>query len=436
MTARTLLTGGTVLTLDRSVGNFQVGDVLIEDGRIAEVGPSVRARGAEIIDAADTIVMPGFVDTHRHLWHSLFRNSGAGAVTVEGVAPHFTADHVFASTLIGLLGAAEAGITTVVDWADIAGSRAFVEAALQAHSDAGLRTVFVAADPVPSAATRLPLSDIEEIFSATAGSRTVLAAGTPAPDPGDPGETSARWGEARAAGLRIHTHVGVDTASRGGVASITGSGLLADDITFVHCTNLDDADLDAIKDSGAKVSLAPSVEMTDGFGAPPLQGFIDRDIRPGLGVASEMEAPGDMFAQMRAANSLQHATLFDLKLAGKGAIPNLLTTRQVIRYGTIDGAEAIGLAASIGSLAPGKRADVVVLRADRPNIAPVNDPIGAVVWGMDTSNIDWVFVDGEAVVREGTLVADVPGVTARALTAHREVASAAGLLSEAGTDPS
>ena len=121
---------------------------------------------------------------------------------------------------------------------------------------------------------------------------------------------------------------------------------------------------------------------------------------------------------------MQHATLFDLKLAGKGGIPNLLGTRDVIRYATIDGARVAGLAGITGSLSPGKRADVIVLRADRPNIAPVNDPIGAVVWGMDTSNIDWVFVGGASLVEHGQLTADV--ANARALAVGRPASGRSG----------
>jgi cytosine/adenosine deaminase-related metal-dependent hydrolase len=139
-----------------------------------------------------------------------------------------------------------------------------------------------------------------------------------------------------------------------------------------------------------------------------------------------------MFAQIRAANSIQHATLFDLKLAGKAGVPNLLTTREVIRYGTVDGARAAGLGDVTGSLTVGRQADLLVLRADRPNISPVNDPIGAVVWGMDTSNIDWVFVSGEPLMREGRLVADVPDIRERALAAQARVATASGTLAEAG----
>ncbi len=113
-------------------------------------------------------------------------------------------------------------------------------------------------------------------------------------------------------------------------------------------------------------------------------------------------------------------------------MPNLLNTRQVIRYATIDGAVSVGLGDTTGSLKPGKRADIILLRTDRPNIWPVNDPIGAVVWGMDTSNIDWVFVAGRAVVAEGRPTADVARARELAMKAHREVVSAAGMLSEAG----
>ena len=173
--------------------------------------------------------------------------------------------------------------------------------------------------------------------------------------------------------------------------------------------------------------------MAGGVGPPPVQQLIDRGIRPGLGVGDERLAPGDVFAQMRAVISVQHATSFDRKLAGKGGVPNLLGTREVIRYATVDGARAAGLADITGSLSPGKRGDVIVLRADRPNIAPVNDPIGAVVWGMDTSNIDWVFVGGTSLVENGELTADVARARALALAAQRQV-SVAGLPVSVGAD--
>ena len=454
MAGRILLRGGCVLTLDSKVGNFRQGDVLVEDGRIAEVGEGLRARDAELIDAANTIVMPGFVDTHRHAWESLFRNFGAGSsgeatTSQPGVAAadygiHYKPEDVYAGTLIGLLGAVEAGITSVVDWSDIQLDETYTDAALQAHTDAGLRTVFV--HSVPDWATT----------QETAGSALRrLVAGRSAPPsepigqspqigfgPADPvradleGDRRERllgdWALARELGLRIHAHAGSDASSRGVVSDLTGKGLLGADVTLVHCTNMDDEDLDAISSSGASVSIAPSSEMAGGRGSLTIQKLIDRGIRPGLAVDSERVAPGDMFAQMRAAISMQHATFFDLKLAGKAGLPQLLSTREVIRYATIDGARVAGLAGLTGSLVPGKQADIVVLRTDRPNIFPINDPIGAVVWGMDTSNVDWVLAGGRVLMRNGVLEGDVEQARSLALAAQQRVGVASGVLAGAG----
>jgi len=138
-------------------------------------------------------------------------------------------------------------------------------------------------------------------------------------------------------------------------------------------------------------------------------------------------SPGDLFAQMRAMISLQHATVFDRKLAGKAGIPRLLSTRDVIRSATVEGARVAGLGAVTGSIEPGKQADIVMLRTDRPNIFPINDPIGAVVWGMDTSNVDRVFVAGRPLMRGGALEANVEQARNLATTAHHRVATAAGL---------
>jgi cytosine/adenosine deaminase-related metal-dependent hydrolase len=111
-----------------------------------------------------------------------------------------------------------------------------------------------------------------------------------------------------------------------------------------------------------------------------------------------------MFTQMRSVISLQHALAFDKQLAGDALAPERITTRDVLAYATIEGARANGLAHKTGSLTPGKEADVILLRTDRPNVFPINDPIGAVVWSMDTSNIDSVFVAGKPMKRDGKLL--------------------------------
>jgi 5-methylthioadenosine/S-adenosylhomocysteine deaminase len=433
---RTLLRGGCVLTLGTKTPNFTQGDVLIDGDRIAEVGTGLRARDAEVVEAADTIVMPGFVDTHRHAWRSLFRNMGApgavadaygaGSAAPSALAERFGPDDVYAATLVGLLGAVEAGITTVVDWSDLPAEDTLAEAALQAHADAGLRTVFVdgargqTADAIRERVAQL---------TAKAGPSTTIAFGTAELGPDDTRRAAEGWAVARDLGLHVHAHW--ETVGPGPGVRLAERGLLGQDVTFVHCSGLDEADLDALKSSGASVSLTPSSEMAGGLGSPPIQELIDRDIRPGLGIDDERVAPGDMFAQMRATISLQHATVFDRKLSGKAGLPRLMSTRDVIRFATVDGARVAGVGRETGSLEAGMHADIILLRTDRPNIFPINDPIGAVVWGMDTSNVDRVFVAGRPLMRDGALEANVEQARDLATTAQHRVSIAAGLATAA-----
>lgn len=424
-----LIKGGCVLSMHPKVGNHHQADVLIDGDTIAEVGADLRARDAEVIDARDAIVMPGFVDTHRHVWESLFRGlDDVAGDPAARYAPHFTAEDVYAATLIGLLGAAEAGITTVVDWCELGTDDRHVEAARQAHTDAGLRTVFVHADPSWADQGDGWRAGLRRLTAVPFTPLARLAAGPREPQHRNdgPDRLSRDWTLARELGLRIHTHAGRSESDRGVVADLAGRGLLGTDVTLIHCSGLGDADLDAIASSGAAVSLTPASEMANGLPTPPIQKLIDRGVRPGLGVDSDRLVPGDMFSPIRTAISLQHATHFDLKLAGKAGLPRLLTTREVIRYGTVDGARAAGLGEVTGSLGPGMQADIVVLRTDRPNIFPINDPIGAVVWGMDTSNVDWVLVAGRPRLRHGALDADLVRARDLAAAARQRVADAAG----------
>ncbi len=423
MTSKILLRGGCVLTLGSRSPNFPRADVLVDDGRVAEVGPGIRARDARTVDAADAIVMPGFVDAHRHAWRSLFRNLGTGAgrgpVPPPALGGRASPDDVYAATLAGLLGAIEAGVTTVVDWADLPPGEGMAEAALRAHGDAGLRTVFVR----PGAGAGGSLEEAVRELAAAAEPLTTVAVGAQAPAASD--GAAGGWAAARSLGLHVHVHADPSASPPGAMAELARGGLLGDDVTLLHCTAADGDDLDAIASSGAAVALTPVSDMAGAVGRPPVQELIDHRIRPGLGVDDERIAPGDMFAQMRGLISLQHATVFDRKLAGKAGLPRLMSTRDVIRHATVDGARAAGLGAITGSLEPGMQADLVVLRTDRPNVFPVNDPIGAVVWGMDTSNVDWVIAGGRVLMESGVLRADVARARSIVAAAHGRVAGGA-----------
>lgn len=418
MSSRYLIRGGCVLTLAPKAPNHPSADVLVEDGRIAEIGTGLRARDAEVIDAEDCIVMPGFVDSHRHFWKSLFRNLGTTSTDVVD-ATALSPEDVHDATLIGLLAAARAGITTAVDWADAATDPERAEAVRQAHLESGIRTVLV--HPTGPDGSDDGLSTL-----AGHDDGPVVAFGSVDLVPDNAGRIAGDWARARQMGLRIHAHAGIVPEAAGMVADLHTRDLLGPDVTLVHCTHLDDADLDAVAASGTTVAVAPAAEMADGSGAPPLQKLLDRHIQPGLAVDDELVSPGDMFIPMRAGNSIQHAAYFDLKLAGKAGLPNLLTTRDIIGYATGTAARTAGVGSATGSLEPGKEADVVVFRTRRRNIYPINDPIGAVVWGMDTSNIDWVFVAGRPVVREGESVADVTEAGRRATAARDRVLAATG----------
>ena len=439
MTTRTLLRDGCVLTLGAKTPNLARADVLIDEGRVAEVGQGLRARDAEVIDATDAIVMPGFVDTHRHAWRSLFRNLGDPASAtgrnemVGSVGDHYRPDDIYAATLASLLAAVEAGITSVVDHADLAVNAESSEAALQAHADAGVRTVFVHVPRAGAGAQDAASPTAEPVprLLAAAGPSTGIAFGCSVAPMPDLDATTSEWTAARDLGLRIHAHVDPVASRPGAIAALALAGLLGDDVTIVHPAELDEPDLAALSEHSVAVSMTPSSEMASGAGPPPIQQLIGRDIRPGLGVDDEWMAPGDMFAQMRETISLQHATMFERKLAGKAGLPRLMTTRDVIRFATVDGARAAGLAGSAGSLAVGMHADVIVLRTDRPNVFPINDPIGAVVWGMDTSNVDWVFVGGRVLMRSGVLEGDVERARGLAIAARGRLAEASGLVGAA-----
>lgn len=419
MSSKTLIRGGCVLTLGTRTPNFTNADVLVENGNVTEVGPGLRARDAEVVDATDTIVMPGFVDTHRHVCDSLFRNM---AVEVEAAPDHYEShyqpDDVYAATLIGLLGALDTGITSIVDWCETGAGKEHVDAALQAHVDSGIRSVF--AYGASSWSGFDWGAGLRRLAQAAPLPLVVIAAG-PKERPANTETASADWTLARELGLRVHAHATSEVA-----------GLPGKDVTLVHCSRLSDSDLDTVAASGAAVSLTPASEMAGGRGSISIQKLIDRAIRPGLGVDTERLAPGDMFAQMRAAISIQHATYFDLKLAGKAGLPKLLTTRDVIRYATVDGARVAGLSTEVGALEPGRQADLIMLRTDRPNIHPVNDPIGAVVWGMDTSNVDWVFVAGRPVKRNGVVEGDLERARSLAAASRERVAAASGILAITG----
>jgi cytosine/adenosine deaminase-related metal-dependent hydrolase/ribose/xylose/arabinose/galactoside ABC-type transport system permease subunit len=415
---RTIVQGGTVLTLDRALGNFQRADVLIEGDKIAAVGPDLTASDAEIIDATNSIVMPGFIDSHRHIWEGLLRNIGTD-VPLEGrnsymshvlgnLAPAYRPVDAYVGNLVSALGAIDAGITTLLDWSHIQASPDHTDAIIDALRASGMRAVFAYGFPwwgkwEPNQPGWF-LRAAKTHFSSN-GQLLTLALAPYGPEFTEFEVTKSHWKLARDVGARISVHVGVGTfGRRSKLEELGAAGLLGSDTTYIHCTTLNDNEIQMIVDTGGTVSIAAPVEMMMGHGMVPTQKFLDRGLRPSLSVDVETNVPGDMFTQMRTILSLQRALIFKRALAGEENLPPLLTALDALEFATIEGARANGLEDKVGTLTPGKQADIIMLRTDRINVMPINDPIGAVVWGMDTSNVDSVFIAGKTMKRNGELV--------------------------------
>ncbi|MCW5886855.1 MAG: amidohydrolase family protein [Anaerolineales bacterium] len=416
-----LLKGGTVLSLDPQIGTLPVGDVLIEGNKIIQVGKDIQpGAGTEVIDAAQMIVMPGFVDTHRHIWEGLLRNIGTD-VPLEGRSSYITfvlgrlgrayrPQDAYAGNIVSAFGAIDAGVTTLLDWSHIQASPEHTDAVVQALNDSKLRAVFAYGFPwwgkyEPKQpgwfvrAARAHFTSKDQLLT-----YALAAAG---PEFTDFEITRSHWNMARSVDARITTHVGVGTfGQRRKVEEFGRKGpeLMGPDTTYIHCTTLNDTEIQMIVDSGGSVSLAAPVEMMMGHGMPPTQKFLDRGLKPSLSVDVETNVPGDMFTQMRSLISLQHNLIHERRLAGESRVPELITEQDVLEYATIEGARANGLDHKVGTLTPGKEADILLLRTDRINTSPITNPAATVVWGMDTSNVDTVIIAGRVLKRSGQLV--------------------------------
>jgi len=395
---RLLIKGGCVVSLDAKVGEFETADVLIEGNRIAEVRPNINA-SATVIDAANTIVMPGFVDTHRHIWEGPLRN-----ILPDGLLSDYTRDITGAARavyrpedvrigdLVSALGAINAGVTTLLDWSHIGNSPAHTDAAIEGLKESGIRGVYAYGGGTPGPQNQFP-GDIRRLrkqyFSSTDQLLTLAMA---------TGVNAGDWKVAREVGAPITVHL------LGANALASVKDVIGPDVTYVHCNNLAASDWQLIASSGGNVSIACPIEMEMGHGVPVIQEALDHGIRPSLSTDVETQMPGEFFSQMRSVFTLQRMMVLERQRAGQQNLPSLLTTREVIEFATIEGAKDTGLDRKVGTLTPGKEADIIMLRMDQINVMPVNNVYGAVVLAMDTSNVDTVIIGGKIVKRQGKLV--------------------------------
>jgi len=425
MSHRTLIRGGHVLTVDPALGDLPNGDVLIEDDRIVAVQPEISA-DAEVVDATGFIVIPGFIDSHRHTWEAAIRGVAPNATLddyfveiLDTFAPHYRPEDVYNSNLAGALECLNAGITTLVDWSHINNTPEHPDAGIRGLQESGIRAQYAYGSANTSLADywfeskiAIPGDDVRRVrdtyFSSDQGLLT-MALATRGPGFCQDDVVRSEWALARELGLPMTVHVGMGRlAGRFGMIKLLDNlGLLGPDTTYVHCCYFSEEEWRLVADSGGTVSVAPQVELQMGHGWPPVMKAVEYGLRPSFSIDVVTTVPGDMFTQIRAAFGAERARTNAIAWqANEPVPPTMLTAKQMLEMATINGAHVAGLEGRTGSLIPGKKADIVLLDARSLNMVPVIDAAAAVTLCADVSNVDTVFVDGVVRKRGGKLVAD------------------------------
>ena len=428
---RTIIENVAVLSLDEQIGELNGATITIEGGRIASILPTPARRGtspeaaegSQIIDGSGLIAMPGFVDTHRHTWQSAIKHSYAEldprvyfAEVLKGLGASYQPEDVYAGNKLGSYAALSSGTTTLFDWSHVQNSPEHTDAAIAGLRESGIRAVFGHGWPTSpddswtNNSLRPHPQDIrrvqKEFFSDGAlDDRISLAMVVRGPEEAAEEIWQDEIRLARELGLRISVHAGAygRNANAAAVQQYADAGLLGPDMTFVHCNHLTDQELRHIADSGGTVSLGVHCEMnSQGIGEIPFHRLLQAGIRPSLSGDTETKCTGDMFTQMRMLWAYHRSTLTRLGPTEAARRPSV-TMRDILRYATLEGAKAIGQESDIGSLSPGKRADILLIDTNAVNLGPVQDPAASIVLAAHEGNVRHVRVGGNFVKRNGVL---------------------------------
>jgi 5-methylthioadenosine/S-adenosylhomocysteine deaminase len=439
---RYLIRGGAVMSMDPKVGDFPVADVLVEGKKILAVGPNLHAGNASEIDATGRIVMPGFIDTHHHQFETALRsfladgvliNDGSGSASGNTTyyeyilltfAPVYRPQDVYINELFGGLSQLDDGVTTVHDVSQIHHSPQHSDAAIQALFDTGRRAAFgyfesaggVSGNQYPTDAYRIKqqwFSSPDQLVHMIMGGEVYLGNTT----------TDQSWTIGRKLGLQIAAHIlspfGIRPIFDALAAGTGGNGHIGigPDNLFIHMTGMSDPAWQKVHDVGAQVSIAFPIEMNMRHGQPPILKMQILGMEPSLSVDVECTMTADFFTQMRVAMNMQRMVVNQMILdqglppnplnpwpSVPAGFPQLLTTRDVLRFGTMNGAKALRLDSKVGSLTPGKEADIIILDATSINVAPLNQVPGAVVSLMDRTNVETVIVAGKVRKWKGRLL--------------------------------
>jgi 5-methylthioadenosine/S-adenosylhomocysteine deaminase len=414
-----IIRGASILTMAPTGRDVLEGDIHINDGIIAGVGRSISSSSAKLIDGKDMIVAPGLVDTHWHMWTSLMRNM-ASNVAGRAYFPLTTAigncyepADMYLATLLSAAEALNAGITTVHDWCHNIRSFDHATNAVRALVDAGVRGRF-AYGPSRALAALQPLEvdgfirlydDWETLAKdglltlglAWRGVQSVQRAadGSLHSTPVGPSVYRVDYDAARARQLPISLHANSTAADRGHVAALECLGLLCEGMQFIHCTEISQPEIDAIAARDAVVTLSPYTAMVIGYGVPPLRSLVDNGIALGLSV--------DSTPLCGSANLLELTKVAQNLYNGSAHSEVGMTAERALRLVTVEAARTLGLADRVGTIEPGKRADLILIDKNKLHMCPLTDLHHTVVHSVNVGDIDTVFVDGCLVKRNGKL---------------------------------
>lgn len=427
-----LIRNGIVVSVDAAIGTRQGCDVLVRGGVIEQVAAGIEAPpDAEIIDATDMIVMPGLVDSHFHMWSSLGRNFIAddyGYFPAKwATSAHYTPGDFYHSVLLGLVEAANAGITTVHNWSHNTRTPDHADAELRAHRDGLIRARYAYGhrDMLPEDEP-LSFADIDRVKDQWFGARDAfdgavhLGVNLRGPDLGDMAVFLTEMGAARERSLPVAIHTVQGGSTKVSAVEMEELGFLGPDFLICHFLAATADDRAAMARTGATLSFSVHSELRLGDAGDPRTALL-RWLEAGVPVSLSIDAtsihPVNLFEAMSVAWNMgipwQGTATADLPEVGFA---------DCIEMATINGARALGLGDVIGSLTPGKRADIILIRGTDVNVAPVVNAEATVVRSVTPANVDTVISDGRIIKRHGDLVAfDVARVVAEARQSASDV---------------
>ena len=414
------------MSMDPSIGNL-VGNVVIEGDTLVAVGRDAAAGADAIdIDVTESIVMPGFVDSHLHAWEGQLRGLAPDlsldeytALVHRRLAPHYEADDMQVGNLVTALQCLNAGVTCFIDNSHNSRSAEHSDAAVEGLKRAGIRAVHASGAPLAGDWDQQWPEDLHrlrnEYFSSDDQLLTLrMFAGSPDPD---------IWTFASRNDFWISTEMG------GWLWSDALPGLLNEHHTFNHCSGMPPEAWEVIRDVGVTINTASRSDTTFGIGPPslPVDQALQYGVPPGLSMDNEICYAIDMFSEMRLLLHMQRAAA-PRRLAADEAGPPPIGVNDVLTFATMGGAVNAGLDQRIGSLTPGKAADLIVITTDAATTTPLASVASAAVSFVNTSNVDVVFVAGEVRKWDGVLVGnDLQGVRGVAEASRDRLLKASGI---------